>query len=429
MFNIIILAAGVGTRMKSSLSKVMHKIAGISMFEIVYNIAMQVSKNAIIAISSNENKIEIEKITNTISVVQHERLGTGHAVLQALPSLKDNEFTFILYADTPLITKQTLERMKDVKDSEIIVLGFYGNSYEKYGRLITQNQDTVIDIVEYKDANEDQKRINLYNSGIFLIKTDVLKQIIPQIKNENNAKEFYLTDIVKIAKEAGFKTKFVLTNQEEVLGVNTREELSIAENIMQERMRKMHMQNGVTLVHPASTFFSFDTEIKNDVVIEPNVFFGAKVKIEQNCTIKSFSYIEGVEIQEGCNIGPFARIRGKTKIGSKSKIGNFVEVKNSTLENEVKSGHLSYIGDATIGNNVNVGAGVVFCNYDGVSKHQTIIEEDVFLGSNSSLVAPLKIQKNSLIGAGSVITKDVAEGMLAIERGIQKSVPRKKKTS
>ena len=425
MFNAIILGAGMGTRMKSALSKVMHKIAGVSMFEVVYRTALNFAPGLCTVVASVENKEEIESITQSPAIIQTERLGTGHAVLAALPSLKSAEKTFILYADTPLILADTLQKMTEVKMAEIVVLGFYGKEGEKYGRLIHEKEE-VLDIVEYKDATEEQKKINLYNSGIFLVNTEALKQLVPKIQNKNNAKEFYLTDIVKIASSLGLKTKFILTESSEILGVNNREELSIAERIFQERLRKKHMENGVTLVHPESVFFSFDTEIENDVVIEPNVVFGFKVKIKKNCTIKSFSYIEGAEIEEGVSVGPFARIRGKTKIGRKAKIGNFVEVKNSTLKDGVKAGHLAYIGDGEIGANVNIGAGAVFCNYDGKNKHTTVVGENVFIGSNSSLVAPVEIGKNSFIAAGSVITKSVEEGCLAIERGTQKSISRKK---
>jgi bifunctional UDP-N-acetylglucosamine pyrophosphorylase/glucosamine-1-phosphate N-acetyltransferase len=419
MLNFIILGAGKGTRMKSSVSKVLHKIAGYSLIEIIISLAKSFNPKQIIAVTSDENDDTIKGL-NIETTIQEHKLGTGHAVLQALPNLSEEGKTFILYGDTPLITKTTLDKMQKV-EADIVVLGFNGDLNERYGRLVVKGE-VVEEIVEFKDLKEHQKNINIFNSGVFLVKSSLLKNIVPQISNQNNSGEYYLTDIVKIANKLGSSVKFILCEKNEVLGVNTMEELAIAESLIQTRLRSEHLLNGVQLIDPATVFFSLDTKISSDVIIEPNVIFKNGVTVHQNSTIKAFCYLEECEIHSGTHIGPFARIRGKTTIGENSKIGNFVEVKNSTLGAEVKAGHLAYIGDAEVGSDVNIGAGVVFCNYDGKNKHKTIIKSKSFLGSNSSLVAPLTVGENSLVGAGSVITDEVPDNSLAIERTAQKNI-------
>jgi bifunctional UDP-N-acetylglucosamine pyrophosphorylase/glucosamine-1-phosphate N-acetyltransferase len=425
MLNFIILGAGKGTRMLSSTPKVMHKIVGKHMIEIVLDVAKNFNPKQIIGVLSEENYEDAKKLGFNNIVIQKERLGTGHAVLQALSSLNDEGKTFILYGDTPLIKKETLENMQN-QLADVVVLGFEGEREEKYGRLVTTGEE-VERIVEFKDLTPKEENIILFNSGVFLVKTDVLKSLVPQISNSNNSKEYYLTDIVAIAKEKGLKTKFILCPKEDVLGVNNRAELAKCEEVMQNRLRQMHLLNGVTLIDPSSVFFHFDTKIESDVLIEPNVFFGANCQISSGCHIKAFSYLEGCKLERGVSVGPFARIRGETTIGENSKIGNFVEVKNSTLKNEVKAGHLAYIGDAEVGEEVNIGAGAVFCNYDGVKKHKTIIEKKAFVGSNTSLIAPITIGESAVLGAGSVITEDVKAEALAIERSTQNIVLNYKK--
>jgi bifunctional UDP-N-acetylglucosamine pyrophosphorylase/glucosamine-1-phosphate N-acetyltransferase len=420
MLNVIILAAGKGTRMKSNLSKVLHKIAGISMFEIIANLAKSLNAKKVITVASEENYSAIKELSNDCIVTQKERLGTGHAVMQALSEIQDEGKAMILYADTPLITKETLEKMQKC-EAEIVVLGFHASPETKYGRLVAEG-DFVEEIVEFKDASASEKSITLCNSGIFLVKSSILKDLIPKISNKNAAKEFYLTDIIKLANTAGFSSKFILCEEAEVLGVNDKIDLSNCERNLQNKFRKTHMENGVSLTSPETVFFSFDTKISADVIIEPNVIFGKNVEIQSGCVIKAFSYIEDCKIGENASIGPFARIRGTTAIGENSKIGNFVEVKNSNLQNGVKAGHLAYIGDADIEEDVNVGAGVVFCNYDGRKKHRSTVSKNAFLGSNISLVSPVEIGESAVIAAGSVITKNVPSGSLAIERSEQKII-------
>jgi bifunctional UDP-N-acetylglucosamine pyrophosphorylase/glucosamine-1-phosphate N-acetyltransferase len=420
MLNVIILAAGKGTRMKSNLSKVLHKVGGISMFEIILNLAKSLNAKKIITVASEENHSLISKLSSDCIVTQKERLGTGHAVMQGLSEIQSEGKTMILYADTPLITKETLEKMQNC-EAEIVVLGFHASPETKYGRLLTEG-DSVKEIVEFKDASASEKSITLCNSGIFLVKSSVLKDLVPKISNKNAAKEFYLTDIVKLASEAGFSSKFILCEEDEVLGVNDKIDLSNCEKNLQNKFRKTHMENGVSLIAPETVFFSFDTKISADVIIEPNVIFGKNVEIQSGSVIKAFSYIEDCKIGENVNIGPFARIRGTTLIGENAKIGNFVEIKNSNLKNGVKAGHLAYIGDVDIEEDVNVGAGVVFCNYDGRKKNRSTVSKNAFLGSNTSIVSPVEIGESAVIAAGSVITKNVPSGSLAIERGEQKII-------
>lgn len=421
MENIIILAAGVGSRMKSSTPKVLHKICGKTMFEVVLNVAKEVNSNGnIVAVASEENCDKIKELYKIEPVVQKERLGTGHAVLTSLPKLKGGGRTLILYGDTPLIKPQTLLKMLKV-EAEVVVLGFEGEKEERYGRLIQTSGD-LKRIVEFKDATAKEREITLYNSGIFLIKTEVLQKFIPLIKNNNEAKEYYLTDIVELVIKNGLNAKYMQCEREETMGVNTSLELAKCESVMQDRLRETHLLNGVTMHDPKTVYFSFDTKCASDVVIEQNVVFKGEVEVGPSCTIKAFSYIEDCIIKNNVNIGPFARIRGKTVIEEECKIGNFVEVKNSHLKKDVKAGHLAYIGDAEVGQDVNIGAGVVFCNYDGITKYKTKVGESCFIGSNSSLVAPLEVAKKTLVAAGSVITKNTKQGSLVIERSKEMTI-------
>lgn len=420
MVNFIILGAGKGTRMKSILPKVLHKIASFSLIEIVISLTKGFNGSNTVVVTSEENN-EIIKNYDVSTVIQKQRLGTGHAVKEALNLLQNNKRTFILYGDTPLIKSETLKKMEQ-EEADLVVLGFEGELEEKYGRLIAYDTNYVKKIVEFKDLAKKEKKITLFNSGVFLIKTDILLSLIPKIQNNNKSKEYYLTDIIELAFNNGYKSKFILCDKTEVIGVNTKQDLSNCELILQNRLRNFHMNNGVTLLNPASTFFSFDTKIESDVTIEPNVFFGENVVIDKFCHIKAFSYLEGCFLKEGVCVGPFARVRPHSTLGKFSKIGNFVEVKNSQLANDVKAGHLSYIGDAEIAENCNIGAGTVFCNYDGKAKNKTIVKNNAFIGSNSSLIAPLIIEENTTIGAGSVINSTVKKNSLALARSKQVNI-------
>lgn len=427
MLSVIILAAGKGTRMKSDLPKVLHKVAGREMLNMVIDEAEHLNPKNITIVVSEEMKNFEEKILQThpkseISfALQKQRKGTAHAVQTGIENLeKIGEKVLILYGDTPLISHATLKKMVEkLDDFSLCVLGFEDEKENAYGRLVVDTKGHIEKIVEFKDADDEEKKIALCNSGVMAIDGKKIKNLLAQIKNENAAGEFYLTDIVAVAGEMGLKRTFIKTEITEVLGVNSKVELAEIEAIKQNQLRKKMMDGGATLLDPNSIYFSFDTKISSDVVIHPNVFFGPKVAIEKNVEIKSFCHIEGAQIASGVVVGPFARIRPETKIAENVRVGNFVEIKKSHLKRGAKVNHLSYIGDAEIGEESNIGAGTITCNYDGYSKFKTKIGAGVFVGSNCALVAPVEIGSGAVIGAGSVITKNVAEDELAVGRAKQ----------
>jgi len=423
--SIIILGAGKGTRMKSNKSKVLHKIAGLSMIEHVISGALNLNPNELSIVISDEMGVDVQrdlknKYNNLYFTIQKDRLGTGHAVRVAIENSKVNSDTcLILYGDTPFIEKETLRNIiDDSRESDVSVLAFESEDPSSYGRLIVDGQK-LEKIVEFKDANKKQREVKLCNSGVMAINGSKINNLLARINNNNASKEFYLTDIVAIAKMEGLKCSFIKCNEDEVLGINSRLQLAEAEKIFQDKKRQEMMNNGVTLVDPNSVHFSFDTKIENDVVIHPNVVFGAGVEIDSGTEVKSFSHIEGAKIAKNTIIGPFARIRPGVELGENVKIGNFVEIKKSKIANGAKINHLSYIGDTNVGSESNIGAGTITCNYNGYNKFQTNIGSNVFIGSNSALVAPVNISDNAMIAAGSVITKDVPEGSLAISRSKQ----------
>lgn len=423
----IILAAGKGTRMKSDMSKVLHPIAGLSMLGHVIKLCKDVGvRQMIIVIGHHCEQVKTESLKhapNAIFVEQTEQLGTGHAVNCASDYLRDTEGdVIILYADTPLITAQTIEQMQAIRHqgADSVFLGFETHNPAHYGRLIVSETDgELLDIVEAKEATAEQLKINLCNSGVILTKAGQLPFLLSQIDNKNAKGEYYLTDIVKIGKAHGKKTYIGLCDETEVIGVNSRAELAHVDMIYQTHKRLEMMNAGVTLQLPQTIYFSYDTQIGSDTIIEPNVYFGTGVVIESNVHIKASSYLEGCYVGEHSVVGPFARLRPQTSLGQGVKVGNFVEIKKSVLESNAKVSHLSYIGDSSIGRDVNIGAGTITCNYDGVNKYRTVIEQGAFIGSNTALVAPVNIGKNALIAAGSVITEDVPENSLAIARGKQ----------
>lgn len=438
--SIIILSAGKGSRMKSNLPKVLHKIANRSMIDMVIDQALELNPENLCLVVANDfldykstilnnhHEYLTKNNLNINFVIQQQRLGTGHAVSCAINHLKKNSSKLnkkflVLYGDTPLISSQTLKKMlTKLEESSVCVLAFEDDEENSYGRLIIDDQGYLQEIIEFKDANSNQRQINLCNSGVMAIAGQEIDHLLSKIDNKNHAQEYYLTDIVAIAQKLGLKRSFIKTNNVEVLGVNSRAELANLEKIKQKQIRQNMLADGVTLVAGKTVFFSYDTKINSDVVIHPNVVFGEGVEIESNVEIKSFCHIEGAKIQSGSVIGPFARIRPNTLIEQDVKIGNFVEIKKSQIKKGAKINHLSYIGDAEIGEQTNIGAGVITCNYDGHNKHQTLIGNDVFVGSNSSLIAPLKIGDKSLIGAGSVITKNVDKDDLAVARALQKNI-------
>lgn len=429
--SILILAAGKGSRMKSDLPKVMHKVAGREMLNMVIDEAKLLEPQDIIIVVSEEMADFQEKILNTHPEVkisfalQKERKGTAHAVRIGLENLQNiGKKCLILYGDTPLISHHTLQNMlAKLDDFSLCVLGFEEKEENSYGRLVVDENGHLEKIVEFKDANLEEKRITLCNSGVMAIDSAHIHELLSKVKNHNSAAEFYLTDIIAIAGKMDLKCSFIKTASEEVLGVNSRVELAKIELIKQNQLRKKIMDEGTTLLDPSTVYFSFDTKISNDVTIHPQVFFGPKVVIEKNVEVKSFCHIEGAEIKSGAVIGPFARIRPESKIGKNVRIGNFVEIKKSEIATGAKVNHLSYVGDAEIGEESNIGAGTITCNFDGYNKFKTKIGKKVFVGSNSALVAPVEIGDDAVIGAGSVITKNVEKDDLAVTRAKQITIP------
>ncbi len=421
--SVIILAAGMGTRMKSAISKPLHKVGNLEMINHVINMAEKLDSNDIIVVASRENEDHIKKSVkdNIKIVIQEDRNGTGGAVKVAVPYLnKNNNKVLIMYGDVPLITYDTYNNMIN-NENDLVVLGFHTKDISnKYGRLVLNN-NKLEKIIEFKDASEEERKNTLCNAGILLIKQDLLK-LLDKINNNNASKEYYLTDIIELAKKDNKDISFSIADEDEVMGVNSRDQLAIAENIFQNRKRQEFMKNGVTLIDPESVYFSYDTEIENDVVIEPNVVFLTGVKINSNVEIKSFSYLEKCEIKSGAIIGPFARIRPDTIIENNAKIGNFCEIKKSIIGEGTKVNHLTYIGDTTIGKNTNIGAGTITCNYDGYKKSKTVIGDNCFIGSNTIMVAPVELGNDSLTGAGSVITKNVNSKAIAITRAEQRNI-------
>lgn len=422
---IVVLAAGKGTRMQSQIPKVMHQITFRPMVEHVYQTANRLSarpKKIITVINRDMNPL-LEYFSEYGEVtVQDPPRGTADAVKQALPHLHDFKgHVLILYADTPLLEASTLDKMLEKLNSQtsLCALSFIPDDAAQYGRLIVNNEGLLERIVEYKDANERERGIRLCNSGVIAVKATLLPALLEEVKNHNASGEFYLTDIIQIANEKGHQCSYIEAEEDEVLGVNTRAQLSKCESILQKRYRESAMRQGATLLHPESVYFASDMKLGRDIVIHPNVVFGNDVIIEDGVEILPFSHISGAHIGANSSIGPFARIRPGADIGENVKIGNFVEIKKAEVGDHTKISHLSYIGDSIIGEHSNIGAGTITCNYDGVNKHHTTIGNHVFVGSNTSLVAPVSIGDNSVIGAGSTITKDIEPKSLAIARNRQ----------
>jgi bifunctional UDP-N-acetylglucosamine pyrophosphorylase / glucosamine-1-phosphate N-acetyltransferase len=421
----IILAAGEGTRMKSSKPKVLHEVAGLSMLGHVLA-AVKAAKIARIVVVIGPGREDVAtQIKNHAPdaeiIVQTERLGTAHAVLHARVALEQKpKSVVVLFADTPLISSQTIQNMLEAVDSRnaVAALGFYTINPTGYGRLLMSG-DKLNAIREHKDASDKEREVRFCNAGLMALSGDHALEILSEIGNENAQKEYYLPDAVEVARAQGLDCVALEADSNEVLGVNDRVQLSQAEAVYQTRLRDQHMRNGVTLHAPETVFFQHDTLIASDVTIEPHVVFGADVKIETGCTIKAFSHIDGATLAQSVSVGPFARLRLGTVLGENSKVGNFVEIKASNIGADAKISHLSYIGDAEIGADANIGAGTITCNYDGFNKFKTNIGAGAFIGSNSSLVAPVTIGAGAYVGSGSVITEDVPDNALGIARSKQ----------
>lgn len=430
----IILAAGKGTRMCSDLPKILHTVGNHPMVGHSLDVCTHLNTKDPIVIVGHQAQRVIEYVQahapKAKIAIQAEQKGTGHAVMQAMPLLESQEGdSVILYADTPLLRADTLAQMAAIRylGFDMVFLAFDTPYPTGYGRMLTDESGTLIAIIEEKEATAEQKQITLCNSGVVMVKTSLLASLLPQIDNNNQKQEYYLTDIVKIGHQMGLKAGVAVCDGDEVLGVNSQAELAHVELIFQTQKRLEAMQAGVTLQMPQTVFFSHDTQIDSGTMVEPNVYFGKNVQVGKNCHIKANSYLEGCLLENNVVIGPFARLREGTVLQEYVRIGNFVETKKAIIEQGAKINHLSYIGDAFVGKNVNIGAGTITCNYDGTHKHKTFIEEGAFIGSNSSLVAPINIGKGAYVGSSSVITKNVTAGALAITRSPQKEIANWKK--
>lgn len=425
----IILAAGQGTRMKSELPKVLHEVGGRAMLD--WAIAAAATTGAartIVVTGAHAPKVgeHVAKVLGPkATVIQNPPLGTAHAVRAAESALAgfDGDVV-ILYGDAPFVPPERIEEMFASRATlgGIVILAFEARDPTGYGRIARGADGTVERIIEHRDASEAERANRLCNSGVMCADARVLFQLLAMVKNENAKREFYLTDVVSLGRSAGFPTHVLVGDEGDALGVNSRVELAAAEAAFQRRTRVAMMEAGVTLIDPDTVFFSHDTEIASDVVIEPNVYFGKGVKIGKGARIKAFCHIEGAEIGMGANVGPSARLRPGTKLGPGVKIGNFVEIKNATFGPKAQASHLTYVGDADVGARANLGAGTITCNYDGFDKYRTTIGEDAFIGSDTALVAPVSVGKGAYTGTGSVITKDVPDGALGVARSRQANI-------
>ena len=423
---VIILSAGMGTRMQSDLPKVLHNVACEPLLIHSMRTASQIGAHKTIVVTGHGAK-DVAKVATSFDpsaeiVNQSEQFGTAHAVDQTRNALLnfDGE-VFVLYGDTPFIEPSTLLRMSKERNdgAKVVVLGFNTKRKNSYGRLIISSDGSLEEIVEYKDANTDQRKISFCNSGVICTDSKLLFNLIGEVENNNANNEYYLTDIVKLAKNKNLKCAAVECAENEAMGINSKVELANAETYFQTRKRIEMMLNGVTLIAPETVWFATDTVVGRDTIIEQNVIFGPEATVESHALIKSFSHIEGAHVSKGAIVGPFARLRPGAELANNSKVGNFCEVKKSQVGEGAKINHLSYIGDTKIGDNANIGAGTITCNYDGVSKHFTEIGESAFIGSNNSLVAPVRVGDKAMTASGSVITKDVPNGDLGIARAPQ----------
>lgn len=426
----VILAGGQGKRMKSALPKSMHQLAGRPMLGWLLESVEALDPHRVVIVAAPDTAARLKEVAGEHPVMTQARpLGTADAVKAALPALKGFKGdVLILLGDMPLISPATLRALIKArytdKDTVMSVLGAEYDPPPAFGRLMLGPHHTLTRIVEDKDCTPIERHTKLCNTGAFCVDGGVLPGLLSRVKNKNAQKEFYITDLPEIAAQDDMLTHIHVTRDlDEVRGVNTRADLAALESIVQNRMRRQAMDNGATLIDPASVFFSHDTKLGRDVVIDPQVFFGPGVKIGDHVHIRAFSHLEGAHVKEGAVIGPFARLRPGTKIGAHGRIGNFVEIKNATLDEGVKANHLAYIGDADLGAHVNFSCGAITANYDGFKKHKTVIGAGAMIGSNVNLVAPVSVGRGAYIAAGSTITKDVPADALAVAREKPVTVP------
>ncbi|PRZ48427.1 bifunctional UDP-N-acetylglucosamine diphosphorylase/glucosamine-1-phosphate N-acetyltransferase GlmU [Tritonibacter scottomollicae] len=425
---LIILAAGKGTRMNSDLPKVLHPIAHASMLEhaMAAGRALDPERNVVVAGHEAELvRAAVAEIDETAQVVlQEEQLGTGHAVQQAREALQGFVGdVVVLYGDTPFVSQDTLERMVSARSrADLVILGFEAADPARYGRLVMDG-DSLEKIVEYKDATDAERAITFCNSGLMACDADVMFRLLDKVGNDNASGEYYLTDLVELARDEGLAVTAVSCPEDETLGVNSRNDLATADAVFQSRARAELLDLGVTLMAPETVYLAFDTIVGRDTVIEPNVVFGPGVTVESGALIRAFSHLEGCHVSRGAKVGPYARLRPGAELAEDTHVGNFVEIKNAEIAAGAKVNHLSYIGDASVGEATNIGAGTITCNYDGVMKHRTEIGARAFIGSNTCLVAPVKVGDDAMTATGTVITKNVEDGDLAIARAVQTNKP------
>lgn len=426
--SVIVLAAGQGTRMNSDLPKVLHHVAASPLLHHALSTTRSLEPSRIVTVTGHGAEAvagSAQAFDEAVEcVVQDPQLGTAHAVAQAAPLLADAPGeAIVLYADTPLIREETLRAMLEARAKHaVVVLGFHAKDPGRYGRLLTEG-DQLLAIREFKDATEAERALTLCNSGVVCAEARILFSLIAEVKNDNAAEEYYLTDIVELARQRGLSAGVVLCDEAETLGVNTRAQLAEAEAAFQSRARADALENGVTLTAPETVFFALDTHVGRDAIIGPNVLFGPGVTVESGAEIKGFCHLEGCHVSRGATVGPFARLRPGAELAEDVHVGNFVEIKNAILDEGVKVGHLTYLGDAEVGEFTNIGAGTVTCNYDGVMKHRTRIGKRAFIGSDTMLVAPVTVGDGALTGSGSVITEDVPAEAIAIGRARQVTKP------
>lgn len=426
--SLVILAAGQGSRMNSDLPKVLHPLAAAPLLAHAMRSGAALGPERVVVVTGHgaEQVASAARAENPEVQIAHqaEQLGTAHAVAQARAALA--EFSgdiIVLYGDTPFVSPDTLEAMIAARARHaVVVLGFEASDPGRYGRLVTQD-GALEKIVEYKDASPEERSITLCNSGVICAEAELLLDLVDEVGNANAASEYYLTDIVGLARARGLSAGVVTCREAETLGINTRAELAAADAAFQSRARAEALENGVTLIAPETIYFAFDTVIGRDAVVGPNVVFGPGTTIESGATIRAFSHLEGCHVSRGAIVGPFARLRPGTELAEDVRVGNFVEIKNAILDEGAKVNHLSYIGDAHLGEAANIGAGTVTCNYDGVLKHRTEIGARAFIGSDTMLVAPVRVGADAMTGSGSVITQDVPDGALALGRARQENKP------
>ena len=419
---IVVLAAGKGTRMRSDMPKVMHQLAGRPMITHLLDTAAELSPERVVIVVGPDMDVVADAVAPHPTCVQADRNGTGGAVKAARDALEGFTGTvLVLYGDTPLVTADTMRRAAGAcaDGAAVSVLGFRPGHFHQYGRLITDGDGALTAIVEARDATPEQLEVNLCNSGVMAFDGRHLFGLLDKIGTDNSKGEYYLMDMVALARADGHAAAVVEGEEDELLGVNARSDLAMAEAVVQDGLRARAMEEGATLVDPGTVWFHHDTQLGRDVVVQPNVVFGPGVRVADGVNIRAFSHLEGADVSGGAVIGPYARLRPGAKIGAGARVGNFVEIKNADLGEGAKVSHLSYVGDAHVGAGANIGAGTITCNYDGFGKYQTNIGAGAFIGSNSALVAPVTVGDGAIVAAGSTISGDVEADALSIERAEQ----------